>query len=126
MSSLLRGGRSRAGEPAASAATYSRPAPISAPLPSSITIVPSSPVTDERDQVGVGEHVLQLVLGVPVVDVDGDRTKLAAGQDRLGGLDGVVCVEPDVLPGLDPEAGQIVRQAVGPLIQLAVGDLLVR
>ena len=56
------------------------------------------PVADERGEVGVREHVLQLVLGVPVVDVDRDRAELARRDQRLGGLDGVARVEPDVAP----------------------------
>ena len=66
------------------------------------------PVADQRHQVGVGEHVLQLVLGVPVVDVDRDGADLARREDRLGRLDGVVRVHADVVTGPDAQPGKVV------------------
>ena len=62
------------------------------------------PVVHQRDQVRVGEHVPQLVLDVPVVDVDGGRAELARRDQRLDGLDGIARVEPDVIPRLPPRS----------------------
>jgi hypothetical protein len=65
-------------------------------------------VVDERGQVGVGEHVTQLVLDVPVVDVDRGGAELAGGDQRLGCLDGIARVEPHVVAGSHPDPGQVV------------------
>jgi hypothetical protein len=81
------------------------------------------PVVHQRGQVRVGEHVVQLVLDVAVVDVDRGGAELARRDQRLQCLDGVAGVEPDVISRPDPGAGQVVGQPAGPLIELAVGYL---
>ena len=81
------------------------------------------PVVHQRGQVRVGEHVVQLVLDVAVVDVDRGGAELARGDQRLQRLDGVAGVEPDVIPRPDAEPGQVMGQPAGALVELAVGDL---
>jgi hypothetical protein len=81
------------------------------------------PVVDERDEVGVGDHVPQFALDVAEVDVDGPSAQLVAGQQRLERLDRVPGVEPDMVILADAEAGEVVREPGRPLVQFAVGHL---
>ena len=82
-----------------------------------------TPVVHQRDRVRVRQHVLQLVVDVAVVDVDGGRAQLARREQRLDRLDRVAGVQADVITGADPEAGQVMSQPVGTFLQLAVGQL---
>ena len=76
-----------------------------------------------RHGVGVVEEVDELLLDVPVVDVDRDRPQLVGGEHRLDELDAVVRVDRDVVALADALGGQVVGQAVRPLLQLGVGLL---
>ncbi len=82
-------------------------------------------VGDERDGVGVGAHVGDLVGDIPVVDVDRDRPHLEAGQHRLQVLDVGVEVAGHVVPGADAERLQPVRQAVGAGVEVTVGEVAI-
>ena len=82
-------------------------------------------VVDERAQVGVAQVIGELFLQVAEVDVDGDRPELDRRQQRRHRLDRVVGVEADVPAGADALGGQVVRQPVGLVFELAVGDLQV-
>ena len=50
---------------------------------------------------------------------------LIDGEQRFHGLDGVAGVQADVVAGTDSLGGQVVRQAVGLVFELGVGDLAV-
>ncbi len=76
---------------------------------------------DEADQIGVVEEVAQLLLDVAVVDVDGHGADLEDGEHRLHPLDAVGRVDADVLARLDAVGGEVVGEAVGPLLELAEG-----
>ena len=77
---------------------------------------------DEPDEIGVVEEVQQFVLDIPEVDVDRDRSDLERGEHRDDPLDGVLPVDPDVVTVPEALAQEVVRQAVGPLIQLREGE----
>jgi hypothetical protein len=70
-----------------------------------------------RHQVGVVEQVVELLLHVAVVHVDGNRAQLVAGEHRLHELGAVVGVDADVIAGLHPVRGQVVCGAVGALVE---------
>ncbi len=79
---------------------------------------------DDPDSVAVVEQVAQLAGDVAVVDVDGCRSELEAGQHRLDVLGAVLEVERDVVAPCDAQAGEVVCQAVRPLLQLGIGASL--
>ena len=79
----------------------------------------------ERHHVRVVEQVLQLALDVAEVDVDQDRAGLDDAQHRDDDLDAVAAVEPDLVVLLDALVDEVVRQAIGPLLQLGVRQRLV-
>jgi hypothetical protein len=81
------------------------------------------PVVDQRDQVGVADHIAQLGFDVPVVDVHGPGAQLVRRDQRLDRLDRVARVQPDVVVRPYPDAGQVMREPVGALVKLAVGHL---
>ena len=82
-------------------------------------------VVDEDGQAGVFQVVRQLLRQVPVVDVDHHGPELDRGEQRRHGLDGVAGVQADVAAGADALGGQVVREAVGLVLEPAVGDLAV-
>ena len=79
----------------------------------------------ERDHVRVLEQILQLALDVAVVDVDEDGAGLHDAEHRDHDLDAVAAVESDLVVLLHTMVDEVVGQAVGLLLQLGVGDLLV-
>lgn len=80
---------------------------------------------DQRDHVGVVEQVAQLALDVAVVDVHQDGTRLDDAEHRDDDLDAVSAVEAHLVVLFSPLLEQIVSKAVGLLLQLGVGQLLV-
>ena len=132
------GAKSRSGEPAAMASSKSTASwrGSGSPLSSSMTIDVAQggelgqqrrhpgrelALVDEGDEVGVGEQVAELVLDVAEVDVDPHGPQLEHGPRRLDPLGAVQRVDADVVPGADPLGGEVVGQAVGPLLHLGVG-----
>ena len=79
----------------------------------------------QRDHVGVLEQVLQLALDVAEVDVDQDGARLDDAEHRDDDLDAVAAVQSDLVVLLHALVDQVVREAVGLLLQLGVGQLLV-
>ena len=79
----------------------------------------------QRDHVGVLEQVLQLALDVAEVDVDQDGAGLDDAEHRDDDLDAVAAVQPDLVVLLDALVDEVVGEAVGLLLQLGVGQLLV-
>jgi hypothetical protein len=73
-------------------------------------------------QIRIGEQVAKLVLDVAEVDVDGDGPDLEAGEHGLQVLGPVVQVAADVVTGPDAPGRQVVGQAVGSPVELAVGE----
>ncbi len=82
------------------------------------------PLVHQRDHVGVLEQVAQFTLDVAVVDVDQDRARLDDAHHRDDDLDAVAAVEADLVVLLHPLLLQVVREAVGLLLELGVGQLL--
>jgi hypothetical protein len=80
-------------------------------------------IVNEGGQVGVPQVIGQFALEVPEVDVDGDGAQLDRGEERLHRLDGVAGVEADVAAWTGPLGGRVVGQAIGLVLELAVGDL---
>jgi hypothetical protein len=77
-------------------------------------------VVHERDEVGVVEEVPKLGFDVAVVDVHRDRAQLVRGEDRLHESVAVHAVDAHVVAGSDSLRGQMVRQPVGPFLELGV------
>ena len=75
--------------------------------------------------VGVVEQVAQFALDIAEVDVDQDRAGLDDAQHRDDDLDAIAAVEPDLVVLLDALVDEVVREAVGLLLQLGVRELLV-
>ena len=82
-------------------------------------------LVDQRDHVGVVEQVAKLALDVAVVDVHQDGARLDDAEHRDDDLDAVAAVQPDLVVLLHPLIDQVVGEAVGLLLQLGVGQLLV-
>ena len=66
-------------------------------------------VVHQRHEVRVAEQVPQLVLDVPVVDVDRHRAALVRRDQGLDELDRVARVDADVVASADAALGQVVR-----------------
>ncbi len=79
----------------------------------------------QRNHVGVLEQVSQFTLDVAVVDVDQDRARLDDAHHRDDDLDAVAAVETDLVVLLHTPLLQVVREAVGLLLELGIGQLLV-
>ncbi len=79
----------------------------------------------QRDHVGVLEQVLQLALDVAEVDVDEDGAGLDDAEHRDHDFDAVAAVEADLVVLLHTLVDEVVSKAVGLLLQLGVGQLLV-
>ena len=79
----------------------------------------------QRNHVGVLEQVAQFALDVAVVDVDQDRARLDDAHHRDDDLDAVAAVEADLVVLLHTPLLQVVRESVGFLLELGVGQLLV-
>ena len=79
----------------------------------------------QRDHVGVLEQVLQLALDVAEVDVDQDGAGLDDAEHRDDDLDAVAAVQPDLVVLLHALVDQVVGEAVGLLLQLPIGQLVV-
>ena len=73
---------------------------------------------DDRLDVGVLEHVAQLVGDVPVVDVDRDEPRLERAEERLDPLGAVPAVDRHLGAGLETQTEQVVRDAVRALVEL--------
>ena len=80
---------------------------------------------DEGDQVGVVVEVPELVLDIPVVDVDGHGPGLEAGDHGLDVLGAVLELDADVVAAPDACRLEVVGQAVGALLELGVGEATV-
>ena len=80
---------------------------------------------DQRNHVGVVEQVAKFALDVAEVDVDQDGARLHDAEHRDDDLDAVAAVESDLVVLLHALIDQVVREAVGLLLQLGVGQLLV-
>ena len=78
-------------------------------------------VDDHRLRIGVLQELAQLLVAVPVVDVDVHGVELDRGEERLEVLAAVVEVERDLATLTDAGSLQPRRQASGPLVQLAPG-----
>ena len=81
-----------------------------------------SAVEDETHQCGVPVEVLQLARRIAIVDVDGHGTDLEARQHALDVLGAVGQLQADPITGTDADALEVVGEAVGPLVQLGVGE----
>jgi len=81
---------------------------------------PEAPVEHEGDEVGVGEEVLELTFHVAVVHVHGDGSDLVGPEHPFDVLGAVEQLEPDVVAPADAGTSQMVRQAVGALLELGV------
>ena len=79
----------------------------------------------QRDHVGVLEQILQLALDVAEVDVDQDGAGLDDAEHRDDDFDAVAAVQPDLVVLLDALVDEVVGEAIGLLLQLGVGELLV-
>ena len=79
----------------------------------------------QRDHVRVLEQVAQLAFDVAEVDVHQDGARFHDGQHRDHDLDAVAAVQADLVVLLDALIDQVVREAVGPLLQLCVRQLVV-
>ena len=77
-------------------------------------------VVHERDQIGVVEQVPELGLDVPVVHVDRNGPQLVRREDRLDERVAVHAIDADVVAGPDSLSGEVMRQPVGPLLELCV------
>ncbi len=82
-------------------------------------------VVHERDEIGVVEEVPQLGFDVAVVHVHRHRAQLVRGEDRLDERVAVQAVDADVVAGTDSLRREMVRQPVGPFLELGVGAGLV-
>jgi hypothetical protein len=82
-------------------------------------------IVDEGGQAGVPQVIGQLALPVPEVNVDGHRAELDRGEQRCHRLDRVAGIEADVAAGARALGGQMMGQAIGLVLKLAVGDLTV-
>ena len=78
-------------------------------------------VDDHRFRIGVFQDLAQLLVAVPVVDVDVHGVELDRGEERLEVLAAVVEVERDLGTHTDAGSLQPRRQASGSLVQLAPG-----
>src|SRR5207244_3008087 len=58
-----------------------------------------------------------------VVDVDRGGADLARRDDRHGRLDGVVRVQPDMVPRANTQPRKVMGKPVGTLLELGVGHL---
>ena len=79
----------------------------------------------QRDHVRVLEQILKLALDVAVVDVDQDGAGLDDAEHRDHDLDAVAAVQPDLVVLVDALVDEVVGEAVGLLLQLGVGELVV-
>ena len=77
-------------------------------------------VVHERDEIGVVEEVAQLGLDVAVVHVHRDGAQLVGREDRLDERVAVQAVDADVVAGPDALGREVVREPVGPLLELRV------
>ncbi len=82
-------------------------------------------LVDQRDHVRVLEQVAQLALDVAEVHVHQDGARLHDAQHRDHDLDAVAAVQADLVVLLDALIDQVVRKAVGLLLQLCVCQLVV-
>ena len=135
MSSSVRGSKSRSGDEAASAASYSTASDgfARAVLDHDDVLEQrhlrrdlvherrEAALVDESHEVRVVEDVAELVRCVAVVDVDRDGPELERREHRLDELDRVEGVDPDVRAGRDAVGGEVVGQAVRALFELRVG-----
>ena len=80
---------------------------------------------DQRDHVRVVEEVAKFALDVAVVDVDQDRARFDDAQHRDDDLVAVAAVQADLVVLLHALLLQVVREAVGFLLELCVGQLIV-
>jgi hypothetical protein len=128
--------KSRAGEPEASACSYStEPSAVvgaaavldherEAQLRQRVAdaLDPRRELTrvDQPDQVGIVEQIAELVLDVAVVDVDPDRAQLEDRPERLDPLDRVVGVDAHVVARPDALRRQVVRELVRARVHLRV------
>ncbi|CKT37661.1 Uncharacterised protein [Mycobacterium tuberculosis] len=79
----------------------------------------------QRDHVGVVEQVAKFALHVTEVDVHQDGARLHDAQHRDHDLDAVAAVQADLVVLLHALIDQVVREAVGLILQLGVGQLLI-
>ncbi len=79
----------------------------------------------QRDHVRVVEQILQLALDVAEVDVDEDGAGLDDAEHRDDDLDAVPAVQADLVVLLDALVDEVVRKAVGLLLQLGIRQLFV-
>ena len=82
-------------------------------------------LVNERNHVGVVEDVLQLVLDVPVVDVDHHGPDLENRDHGLDRLDDVPAVDADLVTRLNAMFTQVVTEAVCSVLQLCISHLAV-
>ena len=79
-------------------------------------------VVDDAHEVGVVVEVAQLLLDVPEVHVDRHGADLEQREHRLEVLGAVHHVAADVVARTDADGLEVVRQPVGPLVELAEGQ----
>jgi len=82
-----------------------------------------SPVEHQGHHAGVHEDLLELACHVAVVDVDRYRAQLERREHPLEVLGAVHQQEPDGVIGAHPRRGEMVRETVGPFLELGVGQL---
>ncbi len=82
-------------------------------------------LVNERNHVGVVEDVLQLVLDVPVIDVDHHGPDLENRDHGLDRLDDVPAVDADLVTRLNAMFTQVVTEAVCSVLQLCISHLAV-
>jgi hypothetical protein len=83
-------------------------------------------VSHEREQVGIGEEVLELARDIAVVHVHRHGAQLEGGEHPLEVLGAVHEQEPHVIARPDTGSGEVVREAVRALVELGVGEFAPR
>ena len=77
---------------------------------------------DQADEPGILVEVAKLRGDVAVIDVDGNGADLEAGEHPLEVLAPVGQLQADAVAGADAGAREMVREAVGPTVELGVGE----
>src|SRR6185369_3113260 len=77
---------------------------------------------EQRDEVAVVQQILQLVLDVTVIHVDGHCADLERREHRHEVLVPVVEIHADVLAGLDAAIGEKVRETIRLAVELRVRE----
>ncbi len=99
------------------------PAHAGHPVQNALDAIGEGTVEDDGDGVGVLPQVAQLVVAIAIVRVDRDQPDLDRGEGGLQVLGRVVEIEGDLVLLHRAEVEQELRDAVGPTVELAPGDV---